>query len=67
MARRKTIDKELLCEELWKIVAEYNKKVEGVNATHKINAITQLCKMKGYLEAEKSEITSKQISVKLKF
>jgi hypothetical protein len=59
--------KNKVIDELWKIVVDYNKGKDGVNATHKINAILAINKMLGYNEAEKTESTIKDMTIKLKF
>jgi uncharacterized protein YnzC (UPF0291/DUF896 family) len=65
--KREFVTKEKAIKELWNIVEDYNNKLREVNATHKINALAAIAKLRGWNEAEKSETTIKDMTVTLRF
>lgn len=65
--KRELVTKEKAIKELWNIVEDYNAKRREVNATHKINALAAIAKLRGWNEAEKSETTIKDMTVTLRF
>lgn len=67
MARLVQITKEKAIRELYDIVKEYNSGKDGVNATHKINALAAIAKLKGWNEPEKNETTIKDMKITLQF